>query len=85
MAMTAPDLRNYGQTSMIRGSAISGTPLLPDVVNGNSNPREVRRALRDPVFARTFKHKLRIEALIYVILIECVLLVFFGIGYLVLH
>jgi hypothetical protein len=83
--MTTPNLRNLGQASMVRSSAISGVPIVPDVANGLSHAGELKRALGDPVLAKAFRHRLVIEALIYVLLIECLLIGFFGIGYLLLH
>ncbi len=41
--------------------------------------------MRDPRFAEAFRHRLSIENLIYIVLAECLLIAFFGIGHLVLH
>jgi hypothetical protein len=81
----SPDLMDHGQISLVRGLALAGGKDPPGSANGVANAREVKRALRDPEFARAFRHRLTLEALIYIVLAECLLIVFFGIGYLALR
>jgi len=73
------------QTAIGFGSAVHPSPLVPDVPDSSSQAREIKQALRDPRFARAVNKELLDQMLVGVIALACFLVLFFFIGYLVMH
>ena len=73
------------QTAVGFGSAIQSGPLVPDIQDPSSQAREIKQALRDPKFARAVNKELLDQMLVGVIALVCFLILFFFLGYLLMH
>jgi hypothetical protein len=83
--MRDSSLRDSIQTPIGLGAAPfppNTSSIVPDIPNYSNQARELKEALRDPEFARTFNKELRTRVFLLIVAMACFLFLFFFLGFL---